>query len=462
MIENLPLRFVIFGGTGDLVRKKIIPSIFELYKNKFLQENFEIIGVSRKNLSDEEFQDWVNGALGEFDGKKDFVEKCGYFSADISNKETLSSLAKKLNEQNGNNLYYLAISPNLYENAFNNIATSGLMNPNNGWDRILVEKPFGNDSEHAIYLDALLGKLFKEDQIFRIDHYLGKETLQNILTFRFANSIFEQIWNSDSIEEIIVEMNESIDVDTRGAFYDSVGALRDVGQNHVLQMLSLVVMEDPKSLNVADIRKARADALSALEVDIENMQVKEPQRLIDHPRAQYISYNQIPGINPQSETETFFSVKAKINNLRWKGTKINLISGKALNESYAQITVIFKEKFTSVCPPDDKREYKNIVTFKLQPKQEIKIQFWSKKPGFDYKVESQELSFDYLNEKSRIPDAYEKVLFDAIRGDQTMFISTKEILAQWLFVEKVIKSWENTPIFKYQKGIDPKEIISTI
>ncbi len=461
-MNNLPLKIVIFGATGDLVKKKIIPAIFNLYKNNLIQEDFEILGVSRKTLSDKDFQKFISDSLEPKDNIDDFISRCRYFSADISNKETLTELVEKVNQGETNNIYYLAISPNLYEKAFINIAESGFINPNNGWDRVLVEKPFGNDLSHAKHLDGLLGRLFDEDQVFRIDHYLSKEILQNILTFRFANSIFEPIWNSDSIEEIKIEMYETADVDNRGAFYDSVGALRDVGQNHILQMLSLVTMEDPTSLNITQIRDSRAAVLENISFVENSNSIKESLVLSDFQRAQYKTYNKIPEINPETKTETFFSIQAEINNQRWKGTKFNLISGKALNKTFTEINIVFKEKYTSVCPEDDERDFKNVITFKIQPTQEIQINFWHKKPGFSYEVDSKKLSFNYINEASRIPDAYEKVLFDAIKGDQTSFISTREILAQWSFVEKVTKSWIDKPIFIYEKGIDPNEKLSTI
>jgi glucose-6-phosphate 1-dehydrogenase len=455
-MTDLPLRFVLFGGTGDLVRKKIIPAIFDLYQSGMVQEDFEILGVSRKKISDDEFRNFIKESLElkKYSGElvEKFIQKSNYFSADISDKSTLDDLVSRLNRVPGNNLYYLAISPLLYENAFKNIAESGFMNPLNGWDRILVEKPFGNNLEHAKFLDSLLGDLFKENQIFRIDHYLAKETLQNILTFRFANSIFEPSWNSDSINEIHVKMYESFDVDNRAAFYDSVGALRDVGQNHVLQMLALVAMEEPKDLSFESVRGQRAAVLESMDLPEDFSSPEQLSKLSDAPRAQYIGYNQINGIPSDSKTETFFSIPIKIKNKKWENTKFFISSGKALKETFTEIEVIFKEKGDGI---------KNTITFKVQPEQKIIVQFWYKQNGFDYKVSSKELIFEYEKDK-RTPDAYEKVLFDAIKGDQTLFISTREIMAQWFFVEKVLKTWDKMPIFQYKKGIDPSENLSTI
>jgi len=442
-MNNLPLRFVLFGATGDLMKKKIIPAIFNLYKQNLLDDNFTILGVSRKKITDDDFRNWVKDSLNLENSDQtflNFIQKVNYFSADISDKESLSSLVSELNKTPGNNLYYLAISPNLYENAFINISTSGLMNPLNGWDRILVEKPFGNDLEHAKKLDNLLGKLFKEEQIFRIDHYLAKETLQNILTFRFANSIFEPTWNSDFIDEVYIKMYENFDVDNRAAFYDNIGALKDVGQNHVLQMLALVAMEEPSNLNFLEIRKSRADILK---------KIIPGDKII---RGQYEGYNQISGISPETKTETFFFIESKINNPRWDKTKFYLTSGKGLKETLTEIKILFKEKGDGV---------RNVITFKVQPEQKIIVEFWYKENGFDYKVRSKEMVFEY-EKNIRTPDAYEKVLFDAIKGDQTLFVSTEEIVAQWSFVEDVLNKWQKEPILSYKKGIDPEQNLGTI
>lgn len=441
-MSELPLRIIIFGGTGDLVKKKIVPALFDLYRNGFLQENFEILGVSRKKISTEDFRNWVGDSLNDKKYSDEFVEKfinkCSYSSADISNKDTLVQLSERLNREPGNNLYYLAITPNLYEIAFVNIAESGFMNPSNGWDRILVEKPFGNDLEHAKKLDELLGKLFKEEQIFRIDHYLAKETLQNILSFRFANSIFEPIWNDSYIDDVYIKMYESYDVDNRASFYDSVGALKDVGQNHVLQMLALVAMEEPVNLDFKNIREARANVLEKISVDSK-----------EFIRGQYVGYKNIPGINSDTKTETYFYIKAKIDTPKWSKTNFHLSSGKALTETHTKIEVVFREKGEHV---------RNVISFEIQPQQQIKILFWHKVGGFDYGVDSKELIFD-ASEKVRIPDAYEKVLFDAIKGDQTLFVSTREVMAQWGFIEKVLESWKNSPIIEYEKGTEPDKII---
>jgi glucose-6-phosphate 1-dehydrogenase len=469
MQNDFPVTIVIFGGTGDLSRKKLIPALFDLYKNDFLKGKFEILGVSRKEITDVDFQNFMRESLSGKEGDiESFINRGKYCSADISDADSFNNLVNflaKQDEQRGvcaNKIFYLAISPSLYEQAFNKLHDSGLMiecvNPESikSWSRILVEKPFGNDTKHAEDLDKMLGNLFQENQIFRIDHYLAKETLQNILTFRFGNAIFEPIWNSNSIEKIEVKMYESFDIGNRGNLYDGVGALRDVGQNHLLQMLALIAMEDPKDLSAEMIRGGRAAVLSELRV------ATDASPRASYTRAQYIGFTETPGINPNSETETFFSIKAEIDNDRWRGVPFYLSSGKALNETMAEISVYFKERNSSICPPDDTKNYQNVINFRIQPKEGIGIQFWSKKPGFDYAVNPTNLKFLYSENESRIPDAYERVLYDCIQGDQTLFVSTKEVIAQWNFIDSVIKEWVNTPILKYEKGIDPTQIGGTI
>lgn len=474
MSNDLPITIIIFGGTGDLVRKKIIPAIYDLYLNKFLPEKFNILGVSRKNISDDDFKIFIKDSLKNKDVNDDFLNKVQYFSADVSDKESFDRLKIFLNEEDEkrkvctNKVFYLAVSPKIYENAFINLKESGLMNlcvgANNqsSWSRILVEKPFGNDMEHAEKLDKMLGEFFDESQIFRIDHYLAKETLQNILTFRFGNAIFEPIWNSDSIEKIEINMFENLEVLGRGELYDGVGALRDVGQNHVLQMLALIAMEDPEKLDISAIRDKRAALLQEVSLANDAFDFAGLGAQATAPRAQYIGYTEIPGVSQDSQTETFFNIKAHINNPRWKGTDFYLSAGKVLKDSYTEIIVTFKEKPTSICPKEDLKEYKNIINFRIQPNESINIQFWSKKPGFNFEVYPQNLSFSYKSDTEKIPDAYERVLFDCIKGDQMLFVSTREVLAQWKFIDNVIKEWQKIPLIKYEKGIDPKEIKVTM
>lgn len=465
MKEKHPITFIIFGATGDLAQKKLLPALMDLYCRDLLPKTFKIIGFSRKDLSDDNYREFVlnsiNGRVHNHpqESVDDFLSNIHYKQGDINNiddYQSLSSYLNKIDEDNGdcsNKLFHLAVPPNLYENIFKNLSDSGLGSPcveheEERWTRILVEKPFGSDSDEARRLDKMLGKLFSEDQIFRIDHYLAKESIQNILTFRFANAIFEPIWNRDLVEKVELNLYEDNGVSGRASFYDGIGALRDVGQNHLLQMLALVAMEDPGSTKSEDIRKARGDVLSNVIISSDTN---------DFVRAQYKGYLSEEGVKKDSKTETYFKLKLEIKNKRWKGVPFYLESGKSLNESKTEIKIVFKDKESSVCPIDDVCRYNNTLTIDITD-QEISICFWTKKPGLNFDLEQKKLSFKYNIDSYEIVDAYEKVLFDCVKGDQTLFTSTYESATNWNIISKIFKKWSDSPLLEYEKGVNPKEI----
>ncbi len=446
-----PTIFVIFGITGDLAQRKLLPSLLSLYVKKLLPEKFAIIGVSRRMLSREEFRqfirDEINIKFGQYreEDVKHFLDHMSYVQGSFDTDDMYTRLAERLQSIDkqqfktcSNKLFHLSVPPTLYENILDHLSTSGLTLPcggDEGWTRVLIEKPFGNDSETAKKLDKKLGELFKEDQIFRIDHYLAKEALQNILVFRFANSLFEPLWNNKYIDKVHIKLFEKIDVEGRGAFYDGVGALRDVGQNHVLQMLALIAMEEPDTLDAEHIRKERAKILKNLQCE-------------DIVRGQYSGYREEKGVADGSMTETYFRIEAHIDTARWKKTPFFLESGKALDEAKTEIDIYFKNK----------TEEQNILTFRIQPDEGIKIRFWVKKPGLGMQIEAKPLKFKYSDfpSKESIPDAYEKVIYDAFVGDQTLFTSTDEVLAAWKFITPILKNWGDLPLERYPKGSRPE------
>jgi glucose-6-phosphate 1-dehydrogenase len=463
-----PVTIVVFGGTGDLAEIKLLPALYDLEKADCMPEQFFVVGFSRKDLSHEDYQSFIARSL-EQKGKTDanrFIERGRYKQGDLLNVASYEALAEYLHALDDslgvctNKLFYLAVPPTLYESVFRNLAASGLTVPcqahatSDSWTRLLVEKPFGDDQEHAQHLDTLLGTLFKEEQIFRIDHYLAKETLQNILTFRFANAMFEPVWNGDAIERIDVELLESFDIKKRGSFYDKIGALKDVGQNHLLQMLALIAMEDPVHIDATSIRNARAKVLQSIK-HIEPMETAVV-------RGQYVGYTNVEGVVPDSQTETFFSMKVRVDTPRWKDTLFYVRSGKAMNETCSRITVTFKERASCMCPAENEHPHKNTITFLIQPNEGITATFWAKRPGFTYELEEKELSFVYPHAEQRLPDAYERVLYDALRGDQTLFISTEEVKAQWNLIMPIVNTWQSLPLFLYEPGVHPHAIDGTI
>jgi len=460
-----PLTIVIFGATGDLFQKKLAGALFDLHEKDLLPEQTDIVGFSRKPFSHDQFRAFIHNALasranGKIVEPDEFTARAFYHQGDLTSAESYASLGAFLESRDrehgvcSDKLFYLAVPPNLYETVFTRLAKSGLAIPcapnvpdaEQAWTRVLVEKPFGNNQKEAARLDRLLGKLFDESQIFRIDHYLAKETIQNIVSFRFSNGLFEPLWNRKHIERVLIKMYEKEGVGARGSFYDSVGALRDVGQNHLLQMLALVAMEHPGNLEAASIRSARRSVLG---------KVSGASRTLASfvERGQYDGYRKESGVQSDSATETYFRIRASVKNIRWRGVPFILESGKAMNEDTVSISVFFKPA-PCLCPEKHAEAHQNVLTFAIAPREEISALFWAKQPGFEFALEPRHLSFSFTEGAlaHRIPNAYERVLYDCIRGDQTLFASTEEVKAEWRFITPILERWGNLPLHSYAKG----------
>lgn len=463
-MSEKPLTVVIFGATGDLFQKKLAGALFDLYQKNLLPERTEIVGFSRKPFSHDQFRAYIQNALamranGKIIEPDEFVAKALYHQGDLGTDESYASIGRFLEERDrergacSDKLFYLAVPPSLYETVFTRLAKSGLTIPcapgvpdeEGAWTRILVEKPFGSNQREAARLDRLLGKLFEEDQIFRIDHYLAKEAVQNIISFRFSNGIFEPLWNRKHIERVEIQFLKEGTAEGRGAFYDPVGELRDVGQNHILQMLALVAMENPKAMDGAAIRTSRRkviDTVTGSGNDLTKWIV----------RGQYDGYQQEQGVRAATGTETYFRIGAKVNNNRWRGVPFVLEAGKALDRSAVAIKVFFKP-MPCLCPKGHEQPHQNVLSFNID-EGSISLLFWAKQPGFAFQLEPKELSFSFEREslEKQVPNAYERVLIDAIRGDQTLFTSTEEVKAEWKFITPILEKWSSVPLQSYAKG----------
>lgn len=467
-----PTIFVILGITGDLASRKLIPALLELYAKRQLPQRFAIIGFSRRVFSREEFREYIrsrmNVKLGQYreEDIKHFLDHMSYEQGMFDNEGSYTRLAARLKSiddrwgQCSNKLFHLSVPPILYEGILRNLAHSGLTeacDDGMGWTRVLIEKPFGNDMDTARSLDKLLGSLFEEEQIFRIDHYLAKEVLQNIISFRFSNSIFEPLWNRKYIDKVHIKLFERSGIEGRGAFYDGTGALKDVGQNHMLMMLATIAMEAPKSFSASSIRRERAKI-------IQSLKSIPPRALSKHlVRGQYAGYMQEPGVSPSSQTETYFRLQAEIASARWKGVPFFLESGKALAESKVEIDIYFKEskEVRSMEKGEGGKKKdevavnrQNILTFRIQPDEGIRVKFFVKVPGYDFKTEAKTLKFKYSDAASfdEIPNDYERLIRDAFVGDQTLFASTDEIMASWKYMMPIINNLKNIPLVLYDKG----------
>lgn len=459
---TFPTILVILGATGDLTARKIAPALFNLHEKKKLPGRFRVVGTARRPLSDEDFRehlkdDLAKHGLSRGGALSSFLDAFSYHAGDLGKEEDYRKLDKALaaiDEEWGicaNKLFYLAVPPELYEGIFKNLAKSGLTapcSPEEGWTRIIVEKPFGKDLETAKRLDLLLGELFREIQIYRIDHYLGKEIIQNILSFRFSNTLFEQSWSAEFIERIDIKLWEALGVEERGAFYDGIGALRDVGQNHMLQMLAFAAMEHPGTFEAEAVRSSRAALLETLRP----LSAEEIRK--ETVRAQYEGYRGIKGVRPDSDTETYFKIPARLNGPRWRGTEITLESGKRMGEVKKEVAVTFRHPTPCLCPGNVKEHLKNKIIFSLEPREGIVIQLWAKKPGLEFEMEERTLDFTLRAQenKKQYVEEYEKLLLDVIHGDQMLFPSTREIEAMWEFIDPVVWTWKDNgaPLRFYQ------------
>ncbi|MDP3953643.1 MAG: glucose-6-phosphate dehydrogenase [bacterium] len=471
---NIPTVLVVLGATGDLAAKKIFPALLSLHKKKLLPKSFKVIGFARRKLKNSTFQDHIWKALKRYGGAKNksdikaFLKMFSFESGDLgvaSQYQGLAQRVKAIDEEWGlcsNKLFYLAVPPNLYQKTFKHLSASDLTelcSPEEGWTRVLVEKPFGKDRHTASELDILLAKLFKEEQIYRIDHYLAKEMLQNILAFRFSNNLFEGTWNNQFVEKIKITALETLGLKGRGNFYDGLGALKDVGQNHLLQMLALITMDHPETLKSDAIRKERARVLATL-IAPSGEDVKERTY-----RAQFEGYRKIENVKPGSKTETYFKAGFFLNHPRWQGVPITIEAGKEMPEVKKEIEVVFKHPLPCLCPPGSEH-FKNSVTFHLEPFEGIKVKFWSKRPGHDYEIEEKDLNVRLrdVSEKSQYVEEYEKLLLDCIAGDQTLFVSTDEVREMWRFTDPIVEGWEKgvVPLRAYKIKTDQalKESVS--
>lgn len=454
-----------FGATGDLATRKLIPALFHLFRKKALPPLFQVVGFSRSFLTDEAFRGMVSEIASRLPGSqpeevRTFSQLFAYQAGRFEEVEAYQSLARRLGLVDkewrtcANKLFHLSVPPRYYPDILARLSDSGLTKPcsdKEGWTRVIVEKPFGKDLKSAQELDALLGKLFREEQVYRIDHYLGKETAQNVLVFRFSNRLFEDSWHRDSVESIAIQLFETEGVESRGEFYDGVGALRDVGQNHVLQLLALFTMEHPGSFDAVAIRRARAAALKALSLLTESEAVSRTAR------GQYEGYRSITGVDPRSQTETYFRITGALALPKWQGVPIFLEGGKRLAEAKVEVTMTFSHPSPCLCPRAEAGEhYKNVLRYQIQPHESVKASFWVKKPGVKLELEERDLAFDYKHAfpEGSFLDAYEKLILDAIEGDQTLFVSTEEIMASWKFIDSIITAWQKdvVPLTAYAPG----------
>jgi glucose-6-phosphate 1-dehydrogenase len=465
---------VIFGASGDLTKRKLMPAIYMLHKGKKLPPSYAIVGVSRTAYTDEQFQEHIQSNLLEYTKPeetkdtacvKSFVTSLHYYTMDpadekeyVNLKIYLQQLDEKIGNR-GNYLYYLSTPPSLYGKIPLFLKQVGL-NENEGEEgkkRIIVEKPFGFDLHSAQDLNALYQSVFDENQIFRIDHFLGKETVQNILAFRFANSIFEPLWNRNYIDYIEVTAVENMGIEQRGGFFDQTGTLRDMVQNHLIQLLALIAMEPPSTFNAICFRDEVAKVYNSLnplsETDLKEHIIRGQYMTSDKDKG----YREEKNVDPQSRTETYIAMRLELNNWRWEGVPFYIRTGKQMPTKVSEIVIHFKptpfrlfnSNMSTSNPP-------NKLIVRIQPNEGIVLKLGTKIPGTGFNIQEVEMDFSYKDfDEIATEDAYSRLIEDSIQGDATLFTRSDAVEASWKFFTPVLEYWkkhQDTPLYGYPAG----------
>jgi glucose-6-phosphate 1-dehydrogenase len=453
---------VIFGASGDLTKRKLLPALFHLEQEGLLPDSFAVVGVARRDISAAFSADMTDGIMkgGGVDANdvklKKFMDRVKYFTTNFDDDagfEKLKGFLADIDDEfgtRGNRLFYLAVAPEYFAGITERLAKHGMTKAatNSQWMHVIIEKPFGNDLESARTLNDEINRVLSEDQIFRIDHYLGKETVQNILVFRFANGIFEPIWNRNFIDHVEITAAECIGIEGRGPFYESAGALRDVLQNHVMEVLSFIAMEPPDNFESNAVRTEKLKVWHAI----------EPIHVEDTVRGQYgpgraegekvIGYREEDRVNPESNTETFVAMKLQIENWRWAGVPIYLRAGKRMAKRVTEVTVTFRQpplhmfkssKTTTPVGP-------NVLKMRIQPDEGISLTFGAKVPGPTTNVMPVEMNFSYADSFGKsTANGYERLLLDAMLGDGTLFAHRDGVEATWALMTPILEAWEQRP-----------------
>ncbi len=456
MKEEFPTILVLFGATGDLVARKIAPALYVLFQAGQLPSRFKVVGVARRSMSDDEFRSLVSDAVAtKLKGiapDPKFLKFFAYQQLLFDTQADYRKLAmqlKAVDDEWGlctNKLFYLATPPKQYSAIVLNLAVAGLTDgcsPEEGWTRLLIEKPYGDSLEHTQSIERLLGNIFEEKQIYRIDHYLGKDMVQQALNFRSVNPMFEAIWDHEHIERIDIKLLEEIDIEGRGEFYDRVGALVDVGQNHLLQMLALLTMNISGTDSIDAFRSARVNILNSL-------MTFDARQVGGHVlRAQYKGYRGDGNVADESRTETYFKIKTHLDNDRWRGVPIYLEAGKKIEALDKSIVVTFRHREPCHCPND--QHLKNQIIFRIEPNPAIVLRFLIQQSADEIVVRETILWSPSVEEKTRYTREYARLLDDAFRGDQKFFISREEAIASWQFVDPILKMWREStaPLYIY-------------